>query len=404
MPGIRRTVLLRSRLPADRPGVTLEPTAGDEAQRQLREANDEFESAFRYAAIGMSIVSLDGHWLKVNQSLCDLVGFTEEELLALSFQEITYPSDLEEDLDYIAQLIAGEIDAYQMEKRYIRKDGSVVPVLLSVSLVRDRDGAPARFVSQIQDRTSDVHRRELELELSERRRADALNVLAGGVAHDFNNLLVGILGHTSMALGELPERSSARHHLQEVESSARQIAALTDQMLAFSGNAWRELADIELGEFAREVSEQLRAAHGEVTVQLSTSPNVPAVRADPAQLRRITASLLDNAVEALDASDGTVSISTGTVQLTRSALDSYSVGAEAAPGLFAYVEVADNGCGMSEEVRSRMLEPFFTTKFQGRGLGLAAVDGLVRGHRGALAVQSVPDVGTKVRVLLPASA
>jgi two-component system cell cycle sensor histidine kinase/response regulator CckA len=395
---------MRSPPPADRTGVTSEPPAGDEGQRQLREANDEFESAFRYAAIGMSLVSLDGHWLKVNQSLCDLVGFSEEELLALSFQDITHPDDLQEDLDYVEQLIAGEIDAYQMEKRYIRKDGSVVPVLLSVSLVRDRDGAPARFVSQIQDRTSDVQRRALELELSERRRADALNVLAGGVAHDFNNLLVGILGHTSLALGDLPEGSSTRHHLQEVESSARQIAALTDQMLAFSGNAWRELADIELGEFAREMCDELRAAHSEVTVQLSAAPNVPAVRVDPAQLRRITSSLLDNAVEALDTTEGTVSISTGTVHLTRSALDSYAVGAEAAPGPFAYVEVADDGCGMTDEVRSRMLEPFFTTKFQGRGLGLAAVDGLVRGHRGALAVQSVPGIGTKVRVLLPASA
>jgi PAS domain S-box-containing protein len=395
---------MRLRPPADRTGVTSEPPAGGEGQRQLREANDEFESAFRYAAIGMSLVSLDGHWLKVNQSLCDLVGFSEEELLALSFQDITHPDDLQEDLDYVEQLIAGEIDAYQMEKRYIRKDGSVVPVLLSVSLVRDRNGAPARFVSQIQDRTSDVQRRALELELSERRRADALNVLAGGVAHDFNNLLVGILGHTSLALGDLPEGSSTRHHLQEVESSARQIAALTDQMLAFSGNAWRELADIELGEFAREMCDELRAAHSEVTVQLSAAPNVPAVRVDPAQLRRITSSLLDNAVEALDTTEGTVSISTGTVHLTRSALDSYAVGAEAAPGPFAYVEVADDGCGMTDEVRSRMLEPFFTTKFQGRGLGLAAVDGLVRGHRGALAVQSLPGLGTKVRVLLPASA
>jgi PAS domain S-box-containing protein len=157
----------------------VERVATDEEQLRLREANDEFESAFRYAAIGMSIVALDGRWLKVNKSLCDLVGFSEDELLGLSFQEITHPEDLEEDLGHIEQLIAGEIDAYQMEKRYIRKDGSVVPVLLSVSLVRDRDGAPARFVSQIQDRTSDVQRRTLELELSERRRADALNVLAG---------------------------------------------------------------------------------------------------------------------------------------------------------------------------------------------------------------------------------
>jgi signal transduction histidine kinase len=141
-----------------------------------------------------------------------------------------------------------------------------------------------------------------------------------------------------------------------------------------------------------------------VKVHLSTAPDVATVRADLAQLRRITSNLVDNAVEALEGSGGTVSVSTGSVHLTRATLDSYPVGAEASPGLFSFVEVGDDGCGMSLEVRGRMFEPFFTTKFQGRGLGLAAVDGLIRGHGGALAVHSVPGAGTRMRVLLPAAA
>jgi PAS domain S-box-containing protein len=372
--------------------------------RQLRQATEEFESAFRYSAIGMALVDLDGRWLRVNKSVCELVGYREHELLSLSFQDITHPSDLDADLALLDQLIVGEIDSYQMEKRYIRKDGSIVPALLSVSLIRDENGAPVRFVSQIQDRTNDAQRRELEKELAERRRADSLNVLAGGVAHDFNNLLVGILGHTSMALGEASEGSSVQRHLKQIESSARAVAAITDQMLAFSGNAWRELDDVDLGEHARELHERFHASDGRVTVQVSPAPDVPRVRADRGQLRRITANLVDNALEALGEAGGTVSISTGALHVTRMALDSYSIGATATPGFFAFLDVADDGVGMSEEVRQRMFEPFFSTKFQGRGLGLAAVEGLVRGHGGAIAVQSAPGSGTRVRILFPAAA
>jgi signal transduction histidine kinase len=233
---------------------------------------------------------------------------------------------------------------------------------------------------------------------------ESVGRLAGGVAHDFNNLLVGILGHTSMALGEAAPGSPIRRHLEQIESSARAVAAVTDQMLAFSGNAWQELTDIDLGRHARELHERFGSVAAGVEVHISTAPDLPVVRADLGQLRRITANLLDNAFEALGPAGGTVSIATGALHVTRMALDSYSVGTEAAPGLYAYLDVADDGAGMSEDIRHRMFEPFFTTKFQGRGLGLAAVDGLVRGHGGAIAVHSAPGAGTRVRVLLPAAA
>jgi PAS domain S-box-containing protein len=372
--------------------------------RELRRAKDEFEAAFEYAAVGMALVGLDGRWLRVNETLCGLLGYTPEELLATTFQELTHPDDLEADLAYCAQLLAGEIDTYSLEKRYFTKSGALLSAVLSVSLVRDADGAPVHYVSQIRDHRPELRRRELQAELAERRRADSLTVLAGGVAHDFNNLLVGVLGHASLALAHVPEDGKAHASLREIEATARTLADLTDQMLAFSGKTWLEPAPLSLAEHARKayaaVEDELP---DDIVVHWSLAPDAPDVDADATHLLRVTSNLLMNAAEATSAGS-VVSIATGGVHLTRATLDSYAIGREAEPGLYGFVEVSDAGVGMDGDTQARMFEPFFTTKFPGRGLGLASVDGLIRAHRGALVVDTAPGAGTRVRVLLPAAA
>jgi PAS domain S-box-containing protein len=127
------------------------------------EADSLFQNAFEHAAIGMALVAPDGSWLRVNHSVCDITGYTEAELLQRTFQDITHPDDLERDLANAKRMLAGETDTYQMEKRYFHKNGSIVWVLLSVSLVRDEQGQPRFFISQIQDIT---RRRESEQQLS----------------------------------------------------------------------------------------------------------------------------------------------------------------------------------------------------------------------------------------------
>ena len=123
-----------------------------------------FQNAFEHAAIGMALVAPDGSWLRVNRSVCQITGYSEEELLKRTFQDITHPDDLERDLANVRKLLASEIDTYQIEKRYFHKNGSIVWVLLSVSLVRDDEGKPRFFISQIQDIT---RRKESEGQLSE---------------------------------------------------------------------------------------------------------------------------------------------------------------------------------------------------------------------------------------------
>jgi len=130
-----------------------------------------FQSAFKYAAIGMAIVAPDGTWLKVNDSLCSIVGYTPEELMTKTFQDITYPEDLDGDMKLVNQVLAGEIDTYQMEKRYFHKQGHLVYILLSVSLVRNEDDTPRFFISQIQDITQ---QKQLASELARLAREDEL--------------------------------------------------------------------------------------------------------------------------------------------------------------------------------------------------------------------------------------
>jgi PAS domain S-box-containing protein len=117
----------------------------------LRESEERFQNAFKYSLIGMALVSLDGNWLKVNPRICSILGYSEDELFGLTFQELTHPDDLANDLNYVRQILAGEIETYTLEKRYIHKQGNIIWALLAVALVRDGAGVPLYFIAQLED-------------------------------------------------------------------------------------------------------------------------------------------------------------------------------------------------------------------------------------------------------------
>ncbi len=250
-----------------------------------------------------------------------------------------------------------------------------------------------------------TQRKAAEETLRRAAKEESLAVLAGGVAHDFNNLLAAILGHASLALKQLPEGSPARRHVEKAAGAVERAADLTRQMLAYSGRGHFVVRPTDLNALVRENLPLLEVALPKAVRLLARlAPELPPVDADSGQLQQVLMNLVINAAEAIGERGGSVTVSTGVraVGAEDKALWRAS-GQPLEPGPHVQLEVADDGPGMDEATLDRIFEPFFTTKFTGRGLGLAAVLGVVRGHKGALSVDSAPGRGTTFRVLLSPS-
>ncbi len=249
-------------------------------------------------------------------------------------------------------------------------------------------------------------RRALDERIQQAQRLESLGVLAGGVAHDFNNLLVGVLGEASLALGDMPASAPGRGHVERIERAALRASELTAQMLAYSGRGRFIVAPVRLDDLVREVRELLGSVIARtVTMQLDFPAAIPMVAGDPSQLRQVVMNLITNAADAIGDGPGTIRISAGTRVLSArdgaAAQQPGTVGLS--PGEYVWLEVRDDGAGMDADTQARIFDPFFTTKPAGRGLGLAAVQGIVRSHGGRILVVSQRGQGTTFTLLFPSA-
>ncbi|MEE8523218.1 MAG: response regulator [Thermoanaerobaculia bacterium] len=246
--------------------------------------------------------------------------------------------------------------------------------------------------------------------LGQAQKMESLGVLAGGIAHDFNNLLVGVLGGADLAQVHLPADSPARRHLEMISRSAVRASDLCSQMLAYAGRGQFLLETVDLSAVIEESLEILRSVVPEgVELCLRLESGLPTVEVDIGQLRQVVLNLLANACEAMAESaggpgQGMITIETGSRECTRADFEDCLPAEELIPGLHVYLEVSDSGGGMDEATRSRVCEPFFSTKFTGRGLGLSAVLGIVRSQGGGIAIRSEPGAGTSIRAYFPEAA
>jgi PAS domain S-box-containing protein len=265
--------------------------------------------------------------------------------------------------------------------------------------VRDEEGRISGAVGVSRDVTEAAGARDAALH---HQKLESLGLLAGGIAHDFNNLLVGVVGNASLALGALPEDSPARRAVARVDLAGRRAAQLATQMLAYSGRAERRLERLDLSETAREMGALLEAAATKgARLQLDLPRGLPAVEADAAQLRQGVMNLVVNACDALEGKPGLVRIATGIREVDGGPRAGLTRVPPLLPGRYVCVEVSDTGCGMDASTRVRMFDPFFTTKTRGRGLGLAVVLGVARGHGGGVEVESRLGGGSTFRLLFP---
>jgi two-component system, cell cycle sensor histidine kinase and response regulator CckA len=245
----------------------------------------------------------------------------------------------------------------------------------------------------------------LERKLLETQKLESLGILAGGIAHDFNNLLAIIVGNTNIARLKVPQQSPVTEQLEIIEAVAQQAAGICRQMLAYASRRSAETAPIQVNKIIPEVRSLLVASvKPHISVVEEYGADVPAVVADDAQLRQVIMNLLINAAEAIGDVPGSIKVRTQSVEAGAGLLAAAEVGHDAAPGKYVSIEVTDSGCGMDTATRARMFDPFFSTKFTGRGLGLAAVLGIIRNHNGAIIVKSEPGHGTAITILLPCKA
>jgi PAS domain S-box-containing protein len=236
---------------------------------------------------------------------------------------------------------------------------------------------------------------------------ESIGVLAGGIAHDFNNLLHVVLGNADIALNQLPQGAAAREPLEEVVRATLRAADLTRQLLAYSGKGALVIRHLDLSSEVREMATLLRTAISkQAMLAWELAPDLPAVSADPTQVRQIVMNLITNASDALGDKGGTITLRTGVLrsdELDDNRFDRprLAEAGDPAPGHYVYLEIADTGTGMTPDTLNRIFDPFFTTKFTGRGLGLAAIMGIVRAHKGHIRIRTAPGQGTSFRVLFP---
>ena len=249
-------------------------------------------------------------------------------------------------------------------------------------------------------------KRELELEeqLRQAAKMEALGVLAGGVAHDFNNVLATILGNAEFALGVLPADAEVREMLQDIVLASQRAGDFCKQMLAYAGQGTRSTSRIDLKALVSQLSSLVQAALSKRAVlEYSFQDGPTYVEGDENQLLQVIMNLVTNAADALGEDEGRIVVASEVADYDAEALNSVAPDAGLPAGAYVRLTVSDTGCGMDAETVARMFDPFFTTKFTGHGLGLAAVRGIVRGHNGAIQIESEPGKGTKVTVLLPTS-
>ncbi|HYC57754.1 MAG TPA: PAS domain S-box protein, partial [Candidatus Binatia bacterium] len=345
---------------------------------------------------GMALVSPQGRFLSVNRSLCRITGYSQAELTELDFQSITHPEDLAADLELVRRTLAGEIDSYQIDKRYIHKQGYVIWILLTVSLVR-ANGEPVHFIAQIQDVT-DRKRAELqlaelntELEARVRERTQALleanaelEAFCYSVSHDLRAPLRHINGYAAMMAeeceGQVPPE--AEQHLRSISDASRQMGGLIDDLLSFSRAGRAEAAEheLELDELAGEVVAVIRRAAGARAIEWDLLP-LPRVLGDRAMIRQVFVNLIDNAVKY-----------TQPQPLAR--IEISCVGEEEGRAIIA---VRDNGVGFDMQYADKLFGVFqrlhHVDEFEGTGVGLANVRRIVARHGGRSWAEAEPGAG-----------
>jgi PAS domain S-box-containing protein len=347
-----------------------------------------------------------GEYVYVSPAGERLLGYTNDELIGRNAYELFHPADQDAVREVHEKLLACE-PVTSVQYRLLRKDGSYVWVETESTIIRTASGTPSSIICTTRDISDRIRQSAEQDRLREQlfatQKLESLGLLAGGIAHDFNNLLQLILGNLALAQPHF-ESSEVRGLLQQALSATERAASLTDQLLAYSGRSALAVKPLDVTRLIRGITDLLQSGVGRrAELKLDLEEGMSPVIADATQLQQVVMNLVINASEAVSEAGGRVEVRCGSLRLTEPEDVVRGSDGRLPSGEYVVIDVSDNGRGMSEETASRMFDPFFSTKGTGRGLGLAAVLGIVRRHNGGLQVRTAPGKGTSIRVLLPST-
>ena len=367
--------------------------------RALRESQERFQFVARATNDGVWDWDLvaDARWW--NEGVNTIFGYTPAQVApdASWWYENIHPEDRDRIVTDVHAAIDRGAESWSAEYRYRKADGSYADVFDRGYVLHDGEGRPVRMIGAMMDVTQ---RKQLEDELRQAQKMEAVGRLAGGVAHDFNNLLTIIMGRSALLLGRLKAEDPNRKSVELIQKTAARAASLTGQLLAFSRKQVLQRKVLDLNSTVGELSDMLRRLIGEDVDLLLTLGLAPArVNADRGQLEQALLNLAVNARDAMPRG-GTLGVETDCVELGPAPPDRPDA---LPPGPYAVLRVMDTGVGMDAATQARIFEPFFTTKEPGKGtgLGLSMVHGVVRQHGGAIHVRSVMGGGTTFEIYLP---
>ncbi|MCE9579729.1 MAG: PAS domain S-box protein [Deltaproteobacteria bacterium] len=379
---------------ADRVATELER---DAFERAIAGSEARYRQIVNCCQEGVWTIDLEARTTLVNEQMAAMLGYTPAEMLGRPLWDFM---DARAEVTARANMARRERGvAERHEFRLRHRDGRDVWTTMAASPLVDDAGITVGALALVADLTQ---QRELEDKVLHGQKLESLGVLAGGIAHDFNNLLVGVLGNAGLAMRRLPAGAPALEALRDIEIAALRAADLTRQLLAYSGKGRFVVERIALNAVVEEMAALLRAAISKKAVlRLELDRALPGIEGDGTQLRQVIMNLITNASDALGDEAGVITVRTHVVDVDRAFLRTTYLGDGVAPGRYVCLEVSDTGVGMTPATLARIFDPFFTTKASGRGLGLAALLGILRGHHGTIAVVSAPGQGATFQVLLP---
>jgi two-component system cell cycle sensor histidine kinase/response regulator CckA len=378
---------------------------------EVRRGRKQAEEALRLARFSIDHASdytfwinSEGRFVDASESAGARLGYSHDELLTMSVFDVNVDMSREAWPDRWRKI--RECGSLTFEQPHQTREGEIFPAEVS-STIFERAGREY-CLAIVRDTTARKYAEEqrlaLERQVQHSQKLESLGVLAGGIAHDFNNILTSILGNAELALSELSQSAPGRENLLEITAAARRAAGLCRQMLAYSGRGRFVIELIDLGVLVEDTLGLLKSGISKKAVlNVDLKQNLPPVEGDASQLGQVIMNLVINASEAMGEQGGLISVSIGARECSAEHLSKTYAHDGSSPGLYLALQVSDTGGGMDAGTHARLFEPFFTTKFTGRGLGLAAVLGIVRGHKGALELETEPGKGTTFTVLLPAS-